>query len=138
LGFSRRGAQLVAQLAQIGDTVALRHQTRYWTFAQRRHEALAAGLDHLSQGLDPVARGFLGALLGLIDDLGQRDAGEVLLGPIVDDLHVLPQPYELGDLGERHVAAFAGVVELTIRVALDDAGIRGLDFRVGHGGTVSK
>ena len=47
-----------------------------------------------------------------------------------DDLHVLAHPNELGDVLQRHVAALAGIVELTIRVALDDT--RGADDGLVH------
>jgi hypothetical protein len=64
-------------------------------------------------------------LLFLEDDLRQRDRGEVVLGAVVDDLHLGALLDHLGDLVERDVPALHGVVELPVRVALDDLRLAG-------------
>ena len=66
----------------------------------------------------------------LRNDQSQRDVGLVFLGGVVDDLHVLPVADHLRDLQEGDVAAALGVVELTIRIALDDAPLRGRRFAI--------
>src|SRR5262245_30230118 len=60
------------------------------------------------------------APLRLQDDLREGDRGQILAGGRVDHGDLLPRPDHVLDLVEGHVAALLGVVELPVRVALDD------------------
>src|SRR5688572_7152162 len=55
------------------------------------------------------------------DDERERHVGLVLLRRVVDDLHLFPLADHLGDLEQRDVGAALRVVELAVRVALDDS-----------------
>ena len=76
-------------------------------------------------------------LLLLVDDLREGDLGEVVLRVVVDDLHFFARADHLGDLEERDVAAVLRVVELPVRVALDDASADVLDDVAGGDAAVS-
>src|SRR2546430_17147392 len=72
----------------------------------------------------------LGALLLLLeDDLRQRHGGEIFLAAVVDDLHLGATLDHVGDLVEGDVAALHRVVELAVRVALDDFGLFAFGLR---------
>ena len=55
-----------------------------------------------SKALDRPGRG-VPALLLLVDDLGEGDLGEILLRPVVENLHVFTVPNELRDAIEGDV-----------------------------------
>ena len=84
-----------------------------------REQPLAPLLDEIAQRAERDAAGLGLQVLG--DDQRQRDLGLVLLGRVVDDLHLFAGADHLADLQERDVAAVLRVVELPVRVALDDA-----------------
>ena len=63
----------------------------------------------------------LGGIVEALDDL---------LRPVVDDLDLDPLLDHCGDLIQGHIPALDGVVELAVRVALDDSAGRTL---VSHG-----
>src|SRR4029453_2987463 len=71
-----------------------------------------------------------GAMTALVlqDDLGEGHRGQILPGGDVDHGDLAARPDELLELFERHVAALLRVVELAIRVSLDN---------VRHGGNQS-
>ena len=92
--------------------------------AQRAVEHVAAALEQLGEQV-AAARARLVAL-GVDQDLRERDRGDVLAALVVDHAHVLVGLEEVGDALERDVAARLGVVELAIRVALDQDGHRPL------------
>src|SRR6185295_14304841 len=85
-------------------------------------ERVARAADDLPQHAE---RHLILLLLFLEDDLRQGDGGEVVLGAVVDDLHLGALLDHLGDLVERDVPALDGVVELPVRVALDDLRLAG-------------
>src|SRR5438128_6232313 len=58
--------------------------------------------------------------LVLEDDLRECHRGQVLAARRIEDRDLLAGADHLLDLFERHVAAFLGVVELSVRVSLDD------------------
>src|SRR5262249_1080695 len=59
----------------------------------------------------------------LEDDLRQCDRREVLFGLVVDDLDVVAIANHLADLVERYISAVLGVVQLAVRISLDDPGL---------------
>ena len=64
--------------------------------------------------------------LCLADDLRQGDRGEVLFGLVVGDLDVVAVADHRADLIERDVPAVLRIVELSVRVTLDDPRVRHL------------
>jgi predicted dithiol-disulfide oxidoreductase (DUF899 family) len=82
-------------------------------------EDVAAALEQLGE---QVARDRATVALGVDQDLRERHRGDVLAALVVDHLHLLVGFEEVGDALERDVAAGLGVVELAVRVALDQDG----------------
>ncbi len=88
----------------------------------RLGEPLAAALDDVAHRAERQEAALL--LLFLEDDLRQRDGRQIFLGLVVDDLDVVALPDHLADLIERDVPAVLRVVELAVRVTLDDPRFR--------------
>ena len=84
-----------------------------------REELLAALVDEIAKRAERHRPRLRFQLFG--DDQRQRDLGLVFLGRVVDDLHVFACPHHVGDLQQRDVPAIARIVELAVRVPLDDA-----------------
>ena len=97
-------------------------------FFQRGKELFAPLQDEASKALHRPSGG-VSALLLFVNDLSERDFGEVRFGAVVDDLDFLAAANELGDAIERDVFAVARVVQLSVRVALDDPNLS----RLSHG-----
>src|SRR5438874_4027015 len=96
--------------------------------ARNRFTTVADDLpQHAERHLRPL-------LLFLEDDLRQRDRGQVFLGAVVDDLHLGAALDHLGDLVERDVPALDRVVELSVRIPLDDLRFLLLGRRGGRSG----
>src|ERR1700733_12264019 len=90
--------------------------------ALRLGEPLAAALDDVSHRAERQEAALL--FLFFEDDLRERDRREIFFGLVVDDLDVVALPDHLADLIERDVPAMLRVVELAVRVALDDPRFR--------------
>ncbi len=89
------------------------------TVAQRRQKLLAALVDEVAQRRHRDRPRLRLQFLG--NDEGEGDLGLVLFGCVVDDLHVFAGANHASDLQERDVLAVARIVELAVRVTLDDA-----------------
>src|SRR6185369_12199707 len=88
--------------------------------ALRLGEPFAAALDDVAHRVEREEGALL--LLFLEDDLRQRDRRQILFCFVIYDFYVVAVPDHLADLVERYVPTVFGIVELTVRVALDDPG----------------
>ena len=103
----------------LGLVLLARDQPTDGSLTQLREDLLGALVDELLQRLERNRAAV--RLLLLEDDLRERDLGQIVLRVVVDDLHFFAAADHLGDLQERDVPAVLRVVELAVRVALDDA-----------------
>src|SRR6185312_2601146 len=83
---------------------------------------LAAALDDVAHRAERQEAALL--LLFFEDDLRERDGRQIFFRLVIDDLDVIAIANHLADLVERDVPAVLRIVELAVRVALDDPRVR--------------
>jgi len=110
-------------------------------FGGRAHAALERVVERVAAALDQVAQHGAGhapaRALGVDQDLRKRHRGDVLAALVVDHADGLAGLDQLGDALERDVATRCRVVELAVRVALDEDGV-GVGSGTVHGGDLAR